>query len=85
MIEDIDPRVWFCEREVSYPPRHFVPTKSRLTDESKQWILDSLRGRFAITQSNNDTTLFEDFDTSYIGYASFEDPKEAMLFELRWS
>ena len=76
----IDPVVWFAERQVSYPPPHFVTATTTLTPESKQWVLDHLRGRFSITV---------DYDTflslESMGRISFEDPSEATIFELKWS
>lgn len=76
----IDPVVWFAERQVSYPPPHFVTATTTLTPESKQWVLDHLRGRFSITV---------DYDTflslESMGRISFEDPREATIFELKWS
>ena len=81
MIDDIDPRLWFCERELQYPPRHFVQATTKATEESKQWVLEKLRGRFAVTQNNDN--FFENI--TYLGTISFEDPSEAMMFELKWS
>lgn len=81
MIDELDPRLWFCEREIEYPPRHFTQASTRVTLESKQWVLDKLRGRFAVTQNTND--FLENLGT--LGIISFEDPSEAMIFELKWS
>lgn len=77
----IDPIKWFTEREVDYPPVHFLTCRTPLTLESKQWILDNLRGRYSVTQNN----LMFLLDNSSIGIVSFEDPKEATLYELKWS
>jgi hypothetical protein len=76
----IDPIVWFAERQVSYPPPHFVTSITALTIESKQWVLDHLRGRFSITI---DYDSFLSIDS--LGRISFEDPSEATIFELKWS
>ncbi len=76
----IDPVVWFAERQVSYPPPHFVTATTTLTPESKQWVLDHLRGRFSIT-IDYDTFL----SLESMGRISFEDPREATIFELKWS
>lgn len=81
MIDDIDPRLWFCERELSYPPRHFISATTKVNEESKQWVLEKLRGRFAVTRNNDD--FFGSIN--YLGIISFEDPSEAMMFELKWS
>ena len=82
MIEyEIDPIVWFAERELTYPPVHFVMVRTPLTEQSKQWVLDHLRGRFAITVDTADFL----FNLDSLGFISFEDPKEARIFELKWS
>lgn len=77
----IDPIIWFAERELSYPPAHFVRASTPLTEESKQWVLDNLRGRFAVLVDTAD--FFLSLDS--LGSISFEDPKEATIFELKWS
>lgn len=77
----IDPLIWYSERELEYPPIQFVTVKTLLTFESKQWVLDKLTGRFSITKNSMDFIL----DKNSIGVISFEDPKEAVLFELTWS
>ena len=82
MIEyQVDPIVWFAERELSYPPVHFVTVATPLTEESKQWVLDHLRGRFSVTSNTTDFL----FNIDSLGHISFEDPKEATIFELKWS
>ena len=78
---EIDPIIWFAERELTYPPVHFVTAQTPLTEKSKQWVLDHLRGRFAITLDSVDFL----FNLDSLGFISFEDPKEAMIFELKWS
>lgn len=71
------------EREVKNFPRHFVVTKTPITQESKQWILESLTGRFCIVSS------LEIEDKMLLGFPveipAFEDPKEATFYELKWS
>ena len=76
----VNPMVWFAEREMPYPPGHFVAAPTPVTLESKQWVLDNLIGRFSISISSVHV-----YDFEIIGTISFEDPKEAMLFELKWS
>lgn len=78
---NVDPIIWFTEREVEYPPKHFITATTPLTFESKQWVIDNFRGRFSITQ-NNMAFLF---DNNNIGLISFEDPKEATMYELKFS
>lgn len=81
----INPYIWFCEREVNFRPKHFIITNTPLTNESKKWIYEKLTGRFSvITQlynSNNNPRLIE----GYARVPAFEDPSEATFYELTWS
>lgn len=79
---EINPITWFAERELSYPPAHFVTATTHVTIESKQWVQDYLIGRYSIIPGVSDWVSVND-DT--IGVISFEDPKEATIFELKWS
>ena len=74
-IDDINLYTWFTNRELDFVPSHFVKSKTVLTTESKLWILEKLTGRFAISGSDG-----------IFGTASpwFEDPKEAVFYELTW-
>jgi hypothetical protein len=74
-IEDINLYTWFMDRELDFTPPHFVKSGTVLTDESKVWILEKLTGRFSITGS-------EGFFSNLV--PSFEDPKEALFYELKW-
>lgn len=79
----VDPIVWFSKREVKYSYKHFVLCSTPLTLESKHWVDNNLRGRYAISSHltyYNSTAINES-----IGFISFEDPKEATLYELKWS
>ena len=61
-------------REVNPTPEHFIKSNTELSDESKIWIYEKLHGRFSL----NGSELF-------IGQCpSFENPKEAMMYELTW-
>ena len=83
MEPTIDPITWFSERELKYTPKHFVVAKAQLTTESKLWILNNLKGRFTIVNEiDDDSDIFQVFN---FGHPAFEDPKEAVLFELKWS
>jgi hypothetical protein len=62
------------ERKVTPCPNHFTKTSTPLTDESKLWIYERLAGRFSFDTS----TFFADANPL------FEDPKEAMMYELAW-
>lgn len=76
----IDPYIWFSKRELDFYPKHFVLASTALTDESKQWVLDNLKGRFCIVQS--DDFFLIDYHS---GNIAFEDPKDAIFYELKWS
>ena len=83
MIEyQLDPITWFSERELTYTPKHFIVTSHPCTLESKQWVLDKLSGRFSITYPSVSNTIFELITPSCI---AFEDPQEAVFYELKWS
>lgn len=81
MIEyQIDPYIWFGKRELDFCPKHFTVSPTALTTESKQWVLDNLKGRFCIVQTSQLFLL--DY---YLGNIAFEDPKDAVFYELKWS
>jgi hypothetical protein len=83
MIEyQLDPITWFSERELSHTPKHFIVTSHPCTLESKQWVLDKLTGRFSITYPTISTSIIELISPSCI---AFEDPQEAVFYELKWS
>jgi hypothetical protein len=75
----LDPITWFSSREVSFKPPHFVTTSTNVTEESKFWILNTLRGRFVLIEASGYLTRNKKF------VPAFEDPKEAILYELAWS
>ena len=79
----LDPITWFSERELSYTPKHFVITKHEFTNESKQWVLDKLSGRFSVAPYNNDDDSFLLMFST--GHLAFEDPQDALFFKLKYS
>ena len=79
MIREIDPQSWFGTREIiGTIPKHFTKSTTPMTEESYIWVVKKLAGRFG-------TAI--DVSSSYIddNYIYFEDPKETMIYELRWS
>lgn len=68
-MQELNIMTWYTNREVSYCPIHFVKAGTKLTDESMNWIYEKLYGRFYTTS----------------GYPYFEDPQEAVYYELVWS
>ena len=83
MIEfQLDPITWFSDRELTYTPKHFVVTSYPCTSESKQWVLDKLNGRFSVTYPIISSSILELMSPSCI---AFEDPQEAVFYELKWA
>jgi hypothetical protein len=83
MIEyKLDPITWFSERELHYTPKHFIVTSCPYTPESKQWVWDKFIGRFSITYPIISSSILELMTPSCI---AFEDPQEAVFYELKWS
>lgn len=78
---DINLFTWYTERELVYCPPHFIRTNTPASDEAKLWILEKCVGRFSyLRDNNNELWLKLDFTLP-----AFEDPKEAILYELTWS
>lgn len=81
MIRDIDPLSWFGTREIKGTiPKHFVKSNTLLHEESYLWVVKKLAGRFGTSLDLSDISTI-DCNT----YVFFEDPKEATIYELRWS
>jgi hypothetical protein len=68
-IDDINLHTWFITRELEFAPEHFTTCTTQTTVEARDWILEKLTGRFVITSTM---------------CPSFEDPKEAVFYELKW-
>lgn len=68
---------WFTDRQMTNLPKHFVPTKAQVTDDSINWVMERFTGRFYIKSGYQ---FWDDKQELY-----FEDPKEAMMYELTWS
>jgi hypothetical protein len=82
MKREIDPQSWFGTREVKGGiPKHFVRATTGMSEESYLWVVKKLYGRFGT--SSIEISNFSTF--SIDTYIYFEDPKEAMIYELRWS
>lgn len=79
MIE-LNFQTWYLQREVNYCPEHFVKAPTRLSPEAFFWIQEKLSGRYYIAKLH-DSEYRKDY--KYIPY--FEDPQEAILYELAWS
>lgn len=79
----INPVDWYSERKLIYTPKHFTLTTTPITNESELWILSTLTGRYSLTSGVSDGDT--DFMFNMNNYPSFEDPKEALIYELKWS
>jgi len=80
-VNDINLMTWFSERQLEFCPKHFVKANTCIDDEKKLWVLEKLTGRFCILPSS--IGLQSLFDTDDVIY--FEDPKEAVFYDLTWS
>ena len=78
---NINLMTWFSERQLNVCPKHFIMVKIPVSEDSLSWIIDRLSGRFHIGADHKQPSLLFDLDE----YPSFEDPQEAMLFQLTWS
>ena len=83
MDKNIDPLTWYSERELSFTPVHFIVAETKITNESKLWIYNNLKGRFSILQKNDEEEAWMVLE--FRGVPAFEDPKEAVLYELTWA
>lgn len=82
---EIHPLTWFREREVKFKPKHFIITKTPITSESRKWIYDKLKGRFAVIHLEAPISDFDDLLDMSNQFPAFEDPAEAVFYELTWS
>lgn len=73
----LNPYTWFGNRQLNNCPKHFIKCKTELTDESRLYVLENFTGRYFINYSREFLDHTEEI--------WFEDPQEAMMFELRWS
>jgi len=81
-IQDINLVEWHSERETTFLPNHFIRSKAPVTPESLDWIKNNLVGRYAII---NETDFIKKIDRHSSRIAAFEDPREAVFFELTWA
>lgn len=81
---ELDLISWHTNRFLDFKPKHFVLAKTPVTSESSNWIYTKLRGRFCYVSDNS---LNDDDAWSFLNeqYPAFEDPQEAVLYELTWS
>ncbi len=88
MQNNINIQAWYNDRELKFTPIHFVVSKTALTTESKLWIINTLKGRYSILQGQQDIDMQKNpwmFISDLETVPAFEDPKEAVLYELTWA
>lgn len=80
-MNELNPVIWFSQRELNYKPEHFVTCKVPCSDEAKEWVVTKCTGRYTFYSHGS-----EDYEIVFLDKlkVAFEDPKEAMLFELTW-
>lgn len=81
-MRELSPISWFSKREMEHIPRHFTKAPTPYSDESYVWVLSTLKGRFGKASESPDTELLS---LEWVNILYFEDPAEAMMYELRWS
>lgn len=78
-VLELNPEVWFIERNLNYKPEHFITAKTALTRQSALWIIHNLVGRYSFAGSSDISDDWEE-----VVFPSFEDSMEAVLYELKW-
>lgn len=71
----LNPYIWL-RPTLNKVPVHFIKCNTTLNFEKLLWVDKNIQGRFALSMGNS---LIDD-DMIY-----FEDPKDAMYYELTWS
>lgn len=79
-VPEIKPEVWFVDRRLPFKPNHFITATTKLTPESARWIIQNLTGRYSFSGYVEIDDLFD-----MATVPSFEDPGEAVMYELTWS
>lgn len=79
-MKEISPIEWFGNRRLDFCPSHFVKSHTALTEERRLWVENNLHGRYAIWFSvENHVVKYSDV------FIAFEEPGDAMLYELHWA
>ena len=84
-MRDIDPLVWFGTRDVSPAPKHFIKTPTPTTSESLIWVITKLKGRYSLSTIVEDGTSVLILGNDIYQTIYFEEPADAMMYELRWA
>lgn len=81
---EINLHTWYNSRELDFLPKHFILSKTPITHESKSWILEKLKGRFCLVSCLSGHRPNDVFSLPN-DCPAFEDPQEAILYELKFS
>jgi len=81
---EINPMIWFCDRCLPHTPIHFVISKVPLTQESLDWLYNNTTGRFSLTTLPKATEDYLIHLNAFFGHPAFENPQEAVIYELKW-
>lgn len=76
---------WFSDRKLDFCPKHFIKSTIFLTPDSKRWIRERLIGRYAFYTNSFNINRGWTSSSSSTECPAFEDPGEAVMFELTWS
>jgi|688.fasta_scaffold1082337_3 hypothetical protein len=80
---NFDVNTFFSTRELENCPPHFLKANTPINKESLIWVRNKLKGRYSLVQISN--TDLNNFIFSQVLNIYFEDPREATIYELRWS
>ena len=80
-MREVNVQVWFGNRILPHVPPHFLKSSSPISSESLFWVNSRLIGRYALCSYIEESNFLLD----PYQYIYFEDSKELMMYELRWS
>jgi len=81
-MTELNPLIWYLDRELKFVPPHFIKSNTPLSPESLFWVRSKISGRYAIDTATDFNVLLILDNQKYV---YFEESKDVMLFELRWS
>lgn len=82
---EINPYEWFSERKLAFTPKHFTVAATPISNESTDWIVNNLKGRYSFVDIKHDDWIHA-HDLFVLNMVpAFEDPQEAVFYELTWS
>lgn len=76
----LDYNTFFGQRCLDYKPNHFILAKTPINKTTQLWIYNKLRGRFSLCVVTGTDRLIDP-----VIVPAFENPQEAVFYELTWS